>query len=106
MGIFNHDDVITEYSIREAIEMGALVEVFRDKWDTLSGGKPIVASANVFEFEGEDRLSEIWNRFVFWQKHVFPKLENKTFFSTEIGWHMIWVFDDRVCFTIIYPEDY
>jgi hypothetical protein len=107
MGIFDPDEVITEYSIREAVEMGALVEVFKDQWGTLSGGKPIVASANVFEFEGEKGIMEVWNRF-FWQKFVCPTLppEKASFFSTEIGIRMIWVFDDRVCFTIIYPEDY
>jgi hypothetical protein len=106
MGIFDPDEVITEYSIREAIERGALVEVFKDQWDTLSGGKQIVASVNVFKFEGEKGIMEIWNRFVFWQKYVMPTLSDSTrFFSTEMRWHMIWVFDDRVCFTIIYPED-
>ena len=106
MGIFDHNDVVTDYLVKEAVEMGLLVGVFKDRWGELSEGKPIVASANVFKFEGEERIREIWNRFVFWQQHVFPKLENPTFFSTNIRWRMVWVFDDGVCFTIIYPEDY
>jgi hypothetical protein len=108
MGIFDPDEVITEYSIREAVEMGALVEVFKDQWDTLSGGKPIVASVNVYKIEGEKGIMEVWNRFVFWQKYVMPALppEKANFFSTEIGIRMIWVFDDRVCFTMLYPTDY
>jgi hypothetical protein len=81
--------------------------VFQEQWDELSGGKPIVATANVFEFEGEAALLEIWNRFVFWRKHIMPKMpEEKRLFSTGRGCRTVWVIDDRVCFTILYPENY
>jgi hypothetical protein len=106
MGIFDPDEVINEYSIMQALEDGVLVEVFKEQWSTLSEGKPIVASANMFEFEGEERIMEVWNRFVFWQKYVLPTLSEPSFFSTEMRWHSIWVFDDKVCFTMMYPEDY
>jgi hypothetical protein len=105
--MFDPDEVITEYSIREAIEMGALVEVFKDRWSELSGGKPIVASMNVYEEVSQKDLVEIWNRFVFWRKFIMLKLvEKERWFSTEVGVSTIWIFDDRVCFTILYPEDY
>ena len=65
MSIFDPDEVITIYSLKQAIEDGALVEIFNDRWKELSGGKPIVASANVFEFESEGALKEIWNRLYF-----------------------------------------
>jgi hypothetical protein len=38
MGIFDPDEVITMYSIREAIDDKAVVEVFKDEWDQLSEG--------------------------------------------------------------------
>lgn len=107
MGIFDPNEVINEHSIKQAIEDGALVEVFKERWGELSGGKPILASANVFEFESGEALMEIWNRYVFWQKHIMPKLpEEKRMFSTEMHHMSVWVIDDRVCFTMLYPEDY
>lgn len=107
MGIFDPDEVITIYSIKEAVEMGALVEVFKDRWGELSGGKPIVASAAVFKCESAARLTEIWNEFVFWKEFISPRLpDEKRMFSTEVNHMPVWVIDDRVCYTILYPEDY
>jgi hypothetical protein len=97
MGIFDPDEVITIYSLRQEIADGALVEVFKNEWHDLSGGKPIVASVNVYEEANSVELVEIWNRFVFWRKIVMPKLpEEKRFFSTKIDYHTIWVIDDKV----------
>jgi hypothetical protein len=45
-------DVITKYSLKEAIEDGALVEIFRNRRGQLSGGKPIVVSAALYENVG------------------------------------------------------
>lgn len=108
MGIFDPDEVITIYSLRQAIAQGVLIEVFKGEWDELSGGKPILASMNVYEGVKPEELVEVWNRFVFWRKLVMLKLpkEKKKFFSTEIDYHTIWVIDERVCFTMMYPEDY
>jgi hypothetical protein len=101
------DEVITIYSLRQAIAQGVLIEVFKNEWNELSGGKPIVASMNVYEGVKPEELVEIWNRFVFWRKFVMKNVpEEKRLFSTEMDYHTIWVIDDRVCFTIIYPEDY
>lgn len=49
MGIFDPDEVITTYSLQEAIEDGVLIEIFKNRWSELSGGKPIVATAHLFE---------------------------------------------------------
>jgi hypothetical protein len=58
MGIFDPDEVITEHSLREAIEDGALVEIFKKRWRQLSGGKPIVASAHLVEEVGYARIGK------------------------------------------------
>jgi hypothetical protein len=68
MGIFDPDEVITVYSLKQAVEDGALVEIFRNRWGRLSGGKPIVATANLFENVSLAGLGEIWNEFVDWKK--------------------------------------
>ena len=107
MGIFDPDEVITIYSIREAIEDKAVIEVFKDEWDQLSRGKPIIASMNVYEGVRFEDLVRIWNDFVFWRKYIMRKLpERERLFSTEIGYKTVWVIDYKVCFMMMYPEDY
>lgn len=107
MGMFDPDEVITEVSIREAIEMGELAEVFKDRWSELSGGKPIVASANLYESVSEEELLEIWNKFVFWHKFIMPtRPENDKLFGTQAHHMPVWVIDDKICFTMLYATDY
>lgn len=72
MGIFDLDEVITEYSLKEALEDGALVEVFKNRWRQLSGGKPIVATMNVFEQVSKQELMEIWNGIWIGSNRCFP----------------------------------
>jgi hypothetical protein len=107
MGIFDPDEVITEYSLKQAIEDGVLVEIFKKRWKELSGGKPIVATMNVFEQISAAALMDIWNGFVLWKKYVRRKLpEEKRLFSTEVNDMTVWVIEDAVCYTIMYPTDY
>lgn len=41
------------------------------------------------------------------QKHVMPGLPlNERNFQTEVNGMVVWVIDDGVCFTLLYPEDY
>ena len=70
MGIFDPDEVITVYSLKQAIEDGALVEIFKNRWKELSDGKPIVATANLFENVSIAALREIWNEYVNWKRRV------------------------------------
>jgi hypothetical protein len=107
MGTFDPDGGITEYSLKEAIEDGVLVEVFKNRWGQLSGGKPIVASINIYEQVSKAQLIEIWNGFVSWKGQVFPKRSSEErLFSTEVNGMVVWVMEDAVCYTIMYPTDY
>jgi hypothetical protein len=107
MGIFDPDEVITIYSIKQAVEDGVLVEIFKNRWNALSGGKPIVATANLFENVSMAGLIEIWNEYVQWEREVMPTLpEEKRLFSTEMNHMSVWVIDDDVAYTLMYPEDY
>lgn len=90
MGIFDPDEVITIYLVKQAISDGAVIEVFKDEWDQLSRGKPIGASMNVYEGVSLEDLVRIWNDFVFCRKYVFRKLaENARLFSTKVGYKTI-----------------
>jgi hypothetical protein len=107
MGIFDPDEVITIYSLRQAIADGVVIEVFKDEWDELSRGKPITATISVYEDVRFEDLVRIWNDFVFWRKYIMRKLpERERLFSTKIGYRTIWVIDYKAFFMMMYPEDY
>src|SRR5512132_1724661 len=102
MGIFDPDEVITIYSVRQAIADGAVIEVFKDEWDQLSKGKPIVATMNVYEGVSFENLVKIWNDFVFWRKYIMRRVpENERWFSTKVSYKTIWVVDYKVCFMMM-----
>ena len=103
-GIFDPDEVITIYALKEAVEDGALVEIFKNRWKELSAGKPIVATVGLFENVSVSGLTEIWNEYVLWRTKVMPKLpEEKRLFSTEMNHLTVWVIEDDVAFTLMHP---
>ena len=107
MGIFDPDEVITVYSLKQAIEDGVLVEIFKNRWGELSGGKPIVATTNLFENVSLAGLREIWNEFARWKRDVEDALpEEERLFSTKVNEMTVWVIEDAVSYTVMHPEDY
>jgi hypothetical protein len=107
MGIFDPDDVITVYTLKEAVEDGVLVEIFKNRWNELSGGKPIFATRHIFEEVSLAGLREIWNEYVVWKRNVMPTLpEEERLFSTKMNFQTVWVIEDGAAFTLMYPEDY
>jgi hypothetical protein len=86
---------------------GILVEICKNRWDELSGGKPIVATAHLCDAISLAGLMEIWNEFVQWQKYVMPTLpEAERLFHTTMNGETVWVIEDGAAFTLMYPEDY
>ena len=107
MTIFDDADVISTYTLQQAIEDGVLVEIFKNRWKTLSGGKPIVATAHLFNEGSLAGLLEIWNEYVAWRKHTEPTLpEEERLFTSTMNDHKVWVLEDGEAFTLLYPEDY
>jgi hypothetical protein len=107
MTIFDDTDVISTYTLTQAIEDGAPVEIFKNRWETLSGGKPIVATAHLFEEVSLAGLLEMWNEYVEWRKHTEPTLpEEERLFTTSMNGKKVWVIEDAQAFTLLYPEDY
>jgi hypothetical protein len=99
--------VIYEYSLKQAIEDGVLVEVSKTNWSVLSGGKPIVATCALCSDVSLAGLMEIWNEFVNWKKSVEKTLkEEDRLFSTRMNGKKVWVIEDGQAFTLMYPEDY
>jgi hypothetical protein len=100
-------NVISVYSLQQAIADGVLVEVFKNRWQQLSGGKPIVATAHLFNEVSLAALQEIWSEFVHWRKHIMPTLpEEERMFVTSMNSENIWLIEDGQAFTMLYPEDY
>jgi hypothetical protein len=105
--IFKDADIITTYSLTQAVEDGVLVEIFKNRWPQLSGGKPIVATAHLFSEVSLAGLLEIWNEFVQWKHKVEPTLpEEKRIFKTTMNMETVWVIEDGAAFTLMYPKDY
>jgi len=101
-------DVVTfSYTLEQAIADGELVEVFKNRWQQLSGGKPIIATAHLFNAVSLAALLEIWNEYVSWRKTVMPTLpEEEQMFVTTMNGHKVWLIEDGQAFTLLYPEDY
>jgi hypothetical protein len=100
-------NVISTYTLEQAIADGVLVEIFKHRWGTLSGGKPIVATAHLFEAVSLAGLLEIWNAYVYWRKYTEPTLpEEERLFATTMNSQKVWVIEDGAAFTLMYPEDY
>jgi hypothetical protein len=107
MSQFDDADIISTYTLDQAIADGVLVEIFKDRWQELSGGKPIVATVHIFNEISLAGLLEIWNEFVQWRKTVMPTLkEEDRLFHTKMNEKKVWVIEDGAAFTLMYPEDY
>lgn len=105
--IFKDAEIISVYTLQQAIDDGVLVEVFKDCWQQLSGGKPIVATAHLFNHVSLAALLEIWNEFVHWKQHIMPTLpEEEQLFVTTMNGLNIWLIEDGHAHTMMYPEDY
>jgi hypothetical protein len=101
------ETVVYTYSLKQAVADGVLIELFKNRWNTLSGGKPIVVTANLFDEVTLAGLLEIWNEFVKWRTNVYPGLpEEKRQFQTKMNGNTVWVLEDGQAFTLLYPEDY
>lgn len=99
--------VISAYSLERAIADGVLVEIFKNRWQRLSGGKPIVATTHVFQSVSLAALREIWNEYVAWKRTVMPTLlEEEQMFVTTMNGETVWVIEDGQACTLLYPDDY
>jgi hypothetical protein len=107
MNPFADMDVISAYTLRQAIDDGVLVEVFKHRWGQLSGGKPIVATAHLAREVSLAGILEIWNEYVSWRRHTEPFIpEEERLFATSMNGQTVWVIEDSQAFTLMYPVDY
>lgn len=99
--------IVHGYGLEQAIADGLLVPIFENRWSELSSGKPIVMTAAIANEFSLAAMQEVWNAFVHWRRDIMPTLpEDEQLFSTTINDSAIWVIDDGVAFTVLFPEDY
>ncbi len=105
--LFKDAKIISVYTLQQAIADGVLIEIFKNRWRQLSGGKPIVATTHLYGQVSLAGLMEIWNEFVDWKKHIEPSLpEAERLFHTTMNGKKVWVMEDGDAYTLLYPEDY
>ncbi len=105
--IFKDAEVISVYTLQQAIADGVLVELFKNLWSELSGGKPIVATSHLFGEVSLAGLREIWNEYVAWKQNVMPTLpEEEQLFVNTMNSEKVWVIEDAQAYTLLYPDDY
>lgn len=96
-----NDKIISTYSWQQGVEDGYLVELFKNRWEQLTNGKPILVTKNIFSEFSLAAFMEIWNEFA--KSDLKAKVG---VFSTKMNMKKVWVIDDGVVFTIMFPEDY
>jgi hypothetical protein len=69
MIIFDDAEIISSYPLGKAINDGVLVEIFKNRWQELSSGKPIVATRYLFHEVSLAGLMEIWNELKRFGRH-------------------------------------
>jgi hypothetical protein len=107
MSLIDDADAIYRYPLDRKIEGGVIVEIFKECWQDLDGGKPIVATADLFNEISLAGLLEIWNEFVSWRKSIMPTVpEADRLFHTTMNEKKLLVIEDGVAFTLMYPEGY
>jgi hypothetical protein len=107
MIIFDDAEVIATYPLQQAIEDGVLVEIFKHQWRELSNGKPIVATAHLAHELSLAGLMDIWHAFGYWREHIMLTLpEAEQLFHMTMDGKTVWVIEDDVAFTLMYPDDY
>ncbi len=104
-------ELISEYSLEQAIDDGVLVEVFnyntKDFVEKYTNGKPVVATAHLFNQMSQTALIDLWNEYVDWRLNIKETLpEEDQMFVTEIEGKNVWVIEDGQAITMMYPEDY
>ena len=103
----DEDNVIYAYTLQQAIADGVLVEIFKNRWNELSSGKPIVATDHLFQSVSLAALLEIWNEYATWRKNIKDSLpEEEQMFVTSMNGEKIWLIEDGAAFTMLYPDDY
>lgn len=105
--LFDGAEVIYSYTWEQAVADGVLVKILPHRWPTLTGGKPLVATAAITEKISVAGIMELWNEYVGWRTKVMPKLrEEDRMFVGKMNGDDVWIMEDGSTFTVLFPSDY
>lgn len=92
------ENQIYEYTHQQAIEDGILGEVFKNRWNQLSNGKPILATSSILAEFSLAAIIEMWNSYAVNRQpgHIF---------CTKMNGENIWITFDGIVYTIMFPSD-
>jgi hypothetical protein len=103
-------DVISVYSLEQALADGVLVKVFDETFEPYikqhTGGKPVVATAHLVAKISHADFLDLWKQYIVWREKVMPTLpEEERMFVAEIN-GKVWVDETDSQITLMLPEDY
>lgn len=94
--------IVSTYTASQAVEDGELVELFKNRWEQLTHGRPILATSHVFESFSLAAFQEMYNEYA--RKAVTQ--EQKELFVTKMNNQKVWVVGSPESITFMFPEDY
>jgi hypothetical protein len=97
--------VIYEYTLKQAIEDGVLVEIFKSDWEWLTKGKPVVATASIVADIPELELKKMWNQFVK-VRNITIETHDTYFANIAYNGVNVWIIEDGAAVTYMYPSEY
>jgi hypothetical protein len=104
---FEEIDIVSRYGRNQAVQDGLMVEIFKNRWEQLTGSKPIMATSHLADDISSAGMLEIWNEYVQWRKHTEPFIpEAERLFHTTMNGQTVWVIEDGDAFTLMYSDDY
>jgi hypothetical protein len=102
---FEDIEIISKYSISQAIDDGVLVKLCDIRFGIEI--KPFVTTSHLLEEVGKEKIMTVWDEYIQWRKTVMPRLkEEDQMFVTKVNGQKVWVIEDGAGFTAMFPEDY
>lgn len=95
-------NVISEYTLSEAIADGVLYPLGR------ANSLPLIGTVGVVtDLEPEEREG-LFKDYLVWERDVMPSLkeEDRMFGATASNGQRVWVINDGAAITLLYPSEY
>jgi hypothetical protein len=102
---FEDIEIISSYPLSTALADGMLVKLCDIRFGIEI--KPFVATSHLLDEIDRDKVMKVWDEYVKWRQEVMPKLaEEDQMFITKVDGRKVWLIEDGVAFTAMFPEDY
>jgi len=103
--MFDDFEIISTYTLEQAIADGVLIPILSSDWDWLTHGKPVVATAAIVHDVPELELKRMWNAFAKLRNRVKDAGE-RPLVKNQYNGKTIWIVEDEVSVAYMYPNEY